>query len=291
MFAHNTPRPQLLSIWRTAIIPVAVCLLGMALPLHAQEVDEEALAKASQNPVANIISIPIELWSYDHDSGDLNLAIAKPVVPTPLGSFNLINRFIIPYASVDAGVSGDIPIAPGGGLGIGPPSVNVSGLADVTYQGFLSPASPGKIIWGVGGAVTFPTATEDALGTDRYSAGPSFLVLAMPGKWVLGLLAQNVWDFAGSGDASVNTLTLQPILNYNIDKGWYVFSAPIWTARWENEEEWTIPIGAGVGKLHRFGKVPVDFKLGYYDNVKKPERAPDGSWLFAVKVLLPAGKR
>jgi hypothetical protein len=264
-------------------------VLGFAIPAIAQEVDEEELAKQAQNPVANIISIPIEFWSHDADAGDLGVVIAKPVIPTSLGAYNLINRFIIPYASVDAGVGGELPIGPGSSAGIDPPATDVSGLTDVTYQGFLSPAAPGKLIWGVGAAITFPTASEDALGTDRYSAGPSVLLLTMPGKWVLGLLAQNVWDFAGSGDASVNKLTLQPIVNYNIGNGWYLFSVPVWTANWEADEKWTIPLGGGVGKLVRFGNLPVDFKLGYYDNVQKPQRSPDSSWLFSVKLLLPTG--
>jgi len=289
--AENPRRRDRQQPWKNALIRAAAILIGFTIPVVAQEIDEEALAKQSQNPVANIISIPVEYWSYDGQAGNLNIAIAKPVVPTSLGKYNLINRFIIPYAWVDAGVGGEVPIGPGLVTGIDAPKINISGLTDVTYQGFLSPAAPGKVIWGVGAAVTFPTASEDALGTDRYSAGPSMLLLTIQGRWVLGLLAQNVWDFAGSGDASVNTFTFQPIINYNIANGWYVFSAPIWTANWEAEQKWTIPIGGGVGKLHRFGKLPVDFKLGYYDNVKRPDGSPDSSWLFAVKVLLPTGKK
>jgi len=61
----------------------------------------------------------------------------------------------------------------------------------------------GVFIWGVGLALQMPTASNDDLGTDLWSAGPSFLGLTMPGKWVLGVLAQNIWDFAGSGDGDV----------------------------------------------------------------------------------------
>jgi hypothetical protein len=272
---------SLKSVSRLGVLAVG---FGAALSVAAQEPGEADLAKASQNPVANIISIPLEYWINEADAGDADVLLAKPVIPTGLGSkYNLINRFIVPYAWVDGGVDPALPVD------IEPPNVDVSGLGDLTYQGFISPAKPGRIIWGLGAAVTFPTASEDLLGTNRYSAGPSVLVLTMPGKWVLGLLAQNVWDFAGSGDASVNQLTLQPIVNYNIKNGWYVFSVPVWTANSEADEEWTIPLGGGVGKLHRIGKLPVDFKIGYYDNVEKPEKAPDGSWLFSVKFLIPTG--
>ena len=264
-----------------------LCLALLAGHAVAQEATDEELAKAAQNPVANMVSVPIEYWSHSADAGNLRALIAKPVIPTKLGRFNLINRFIVPYASIDAGVGGDIPIGPAN-LGVLPPELDVSGLADITYQGFLSPAAPGKLIWGAGAALTMPTGSE-GLSSDRWSAGPSVLLLTMPGKFVVGLLAQNVWDFAGSGHKSVNRLTLQPILNYNFGLGWYAFSAPIWTANWEEDEKWTIPLGGGLGKLHRFGKMPIDFKLGYYHNVERPEKSPDSSILFAVKLLLPTG--
>jgi hypothetical protein len=97
-----------------------------------------------------------------------------------------------------------------------------------------------------------PTGSDE-LSTDRWSAGPSVLLLTMPGKWVVGLLAQNVWDFAGSGDTDVNKLTLQPILNFNLGTGWYLTSTPVITSNWtaESGEEWTVPWGMGVGRLQK----------------------------------------
>ena len=258
-------------------------------PVFGQEAadpDEAArqaeLAKQSQNPVANMISVPLEFWYNDGENGHAFTVIAKPVIPASLGKINLINRFILPFVSVDGAMQP--PDQP-----IDGPVVNASGLANITYQGFLSPAQPGKVVWGLGAALEMPTATDDQLGADRWSAGPSALVLTMPGDWVLAVLVQNVWDFAGSGDETVNRLTLQPIASLNLDKGWYLTSAPVITANWdaETENRWTVPIGAGVGKLHRFGKQPVDFKLVYYYNVEKPTVGADWSLLFSVKLLFP----
>ena len=78
-------------------------------------------------------------------------------------------------------------------------------------------------------------------------------------------------------------------LNYNLDKGWYLTSSPTITADWEAEsgEKWTVPIGGGVGRLMRFGKQPVDFKLAGYYNVEKPKFGPDWSLQFQVKLLFP----
>jgi hypothetical protein len=199
-----------------------------------------------------------------------------------VGKLNLINRFILPYASV-SGV-----LQPPDGAAV-TTAIDENGLLDLTYQGFLSPADPGAVIWGAGWALQIPTATNDALGTDRWSLGPSGLVLSMPGDWVLGLLVQNVWDIAGSGDADVNKLTLQPILSYQLGQGWYLTSTPVITADWtaESSEQWNVPLGAGVGKLQRVGKLPVDVKLVYYNYVEKPTFGPDWSVLLGVKFLLP----
>ena len=274
---------------RRMVLVLLALLLVSSVAFAQESVDQDeaakqaALAKQSQNPVANMISIPFEFWHYDGENGDSFVGIVKPVIPTPVFGMNLINRFILPYASVNGVLEqpGSTPA---------PTTVDADGLADMTYQGFLSPAKPGSLIWGAGAALTIPTGSDD-LTTDRWSAGPSLLLLTMPGKWVLGLTAQNVWDFAGSGDTDVDKLTLQPILSYSLGTGWYLTSTPVITSDWTAEpgEEWTVPLGMGVGKLQKFGKLPVDIKLVYYSYVVKPTLGPDWGAFLGVKFLLPKG--
>lgn len=259
-----------------------------AVQVDAGQDDAEAaaaLASANQNPVANMISVPFEFWHHDGKFGDGFTAVAKPVIPTPVGGMNLINRFIIPYASI-SGVM-NLPDSEFSGA-----AIDEKGLGDITYQGFLSPANPGALIWGAGLALQMPTASNDALGTNLWSAGPSLLGLTITGKWVLGLLAMNVWDFAGSGDGDVNKLTLQPILSFQLGGGWYLTSTPGITADWtaDSGNQWNVPLGGGVGRLQRIGKLPVDLKLVYYKYVEKPDFGPDWSVLFGVKFLIPTGE-
>jgi len=101
----------------------------------------------------------------------------------------------------------------------------------------------------------------------------------------------NVWDFAGSGDGDVNKMTLQPILSYQLGGGWYLTSTPGITADWtaDSGNQWNVPLGGGVGRLQRFGKLPVDLKLVYYKYVEKPNFGPDWSALFGVKFIIPTG--
>lgn len=106
------------------------------------------------------------------------------------------------------------------------------------------------------------------------------------------MILQNIWSFAGPGDEpDVNKFTFQYFLNYNLNNGWYLTSSPIMTADWEKPsgEEWTIPIGGGIGKLVRFGNQPVDFKLQGFGNVEAPDGGPEWSIMFAVKFLFPKG--
>ena len=214
------------------------------------------------------------------------------MVPVNFGDWNLVNRFIIPLIYSHGQDLNQAPVDP---LLTEHSQINdlvggdVFGLADITYQAFLSPAKPGKVIWGVGGAFVLPAATDDRYASDKWSAGPAFVALTMPGNWVIGCLAQNVWSYAGSGDTDVNKLLFQYFINYNLPNGWYLSSTPSITANWEadNDDRWTVPFGGGVGKIIKLNKMPIDVKLAGYWNADKPEFGPDWNLQFTIKFLFP----
>jgi hypothetical protein len=245
------------------------------------------LAKAAQNPVGDLISVPLELSYFGDMPGDSSAAllVAKPVYPVNLGRVNLVNRLIVPYAWVDANLS-ELDL---GSDSVPPDDVNRSGFANIQYQGFFTPAKPGKVIWGLGPVLEMPTNTDD-LGADTWSAGPAVVVLTMPGNWVLGVLAQNLWSFGGADrDNEVNKLTLQYFVNYNLPDGWFLTSSPIITADWNKpgDDRWTVPVGGGIGKLTRFGKQPVNLTLKAYKNVVHPDAGPEWSVYAGISLLFP----
>lgn len=286
------------SIMFRAIQIIFTLLLIVMLSAVASWAQED-LAKQSQNPLGKIISAPFEnnfnfgIGPSDATAYVLNM---KPVYPVNLGDWNLINRFILPViysegqdvsippdAGIDSGYAGIIELAQGSAFGLG----------DMTYQGFFSPARPAKWILGVGPALVLPSATENRYASDKWSAGASAVALTMPGKWVVGVLAQNVWSFAGDSDAAdVNKFLFQYFINYNLNKGWYLSTTPVITANWEasSGNKWTVPFGGGVGRLVKFGKLPVDLKLAAYWNAEKPTFGPDWNLQFTVKFLFPKGK-
>jgi hypothetical protein len=279
-------RPSVFSRVTAAILFIAISSGAFA----------DDLAKQSQNPLGTIISLPLENNFYTGIGPSASSMYAlnmKPAYPVSLGDWNLINRFILPAiytegqdspvppgTDIDAGYAGIIELAQGSAFGLG----------DLTCQAFFSPADSGKWVWGVGPALVLPTATDDRYASDKWSAGPTFVALSMPGNWLYGILAQNVWSFAGDSDAAeVNALLFQYFLNYNLDDGWYLSSTPVITANWEatSGNEWTIPLGGGVGRLVKHGKLPVDYKLAAYKNIEKPEFGPDWNVQFTVKFLFP----
>jgi hypothetical protein len=270
-------------------------LAALLLAPSGRASDDEEMAKKSQNPVANIISVPFENNLY-FDVGPseeiANVLNIKPVIPIGLTKkINLINRFIVPivYLEGQDSITASDPEAGLGPVGIFPGTDNEFGLGNITYQTFLSPAEPGPFIWGLGSALILPTNSDSSLGGDTWSLGPTALILSIEGPWVVGFLGQHVWSFAEHGsEPSVNSTLLQPIFNYNIAKGWYLTSVPVITANWEADDEWTVPVGGGVGRVMRIaGKLPVDIRVAAYNNVEKPRFGPEWNMQFTFMFLFP----
>lgn len=198
--------------------------------------------------------------------------------------WNLISRTIAPLIYLPD-LTGGIAELPAG-LDEG----STFGLGDINTTAFFSPAQPGKVIWGFGPSVTLPTATDNALGTEKWSAGPSAVVLSTPTPWVYGALVRQLWSFAGDDDrADVSQFLLQPFINYNLAEGWYLVSAPVMTANWEadRDDRWTVPLGGGAGKIFRIGKQPINSSLQGYYNVEHPTFGPDWTLRFQVQFLFP----
>ena len=241
------------------------------------DVDQGDLAKAAQNPVGDLISLPFQNnMNFDVGPADRtqNVLNIQPVWPIALSkNWNFITRTIVPVISQPA-----------------PGSERTNGLGDINFTGFFSPKQPGKIIWGVGPTLVFPTATDDVTGTDKWSAGPSVVVLTMPGQWVIGALVSNIWSFSGDDErADVNSFLMQYFVNYNLPDGWYLTSAPIITANWEAEsgEQWTVPFGGGIGRVFRIGRQPINMQTQVFYNVETPTTGAKWQWRLQVQLLFP----
>ena len=239
---------------------------------------QDEMARAVQNPVASLISVPFQNntnFNFGPQEKTQNVLNIQPVWPFTLNDdWNLITRTIVPVISQPELVPGQD---------------RENGLGDTVFSAFFSPSKSHKVIWGVGPVFLFPTATDDRLGQDKWGAGASVVALTMPGRWVIGSLLNNIWSTGGSGDNDVNFFTWQYFVNYNLDDGWYLTSAPIITANWEasSGNKWTVPFGGGFGKVFRIGKQPVNTSLQAYYNVEKPDFGPDWQLRFVLQFMFP----
>jgi hypothetical protein len=236
------------------------------------------LARAAQNPIASLISVPFQnntnfgVGAYDRTSNILNV---QPVIPVPLSdNLTLVNRTIIPIAYQPE---------------LGPGLDSAFGLGDINYTGFFVPAATGNFTWGIGPSILLPTATDTVLGTGKWSVGPSAVGLLSEGPIVVGALVSQLWSFAGDSNRDdVNLFTLQPFFNYNFDGGWYLSTSPIITANWAGQgEQWTVPLGGGGGRVFNIGSQPVNASLSAYWNAVKPEGAADWTLRAQLTLLFP----
>jgi hypothetical protein len=243
------------------------------------------LREKAQNPIADLISVPFQSntnFGIGNTNNIQNVLNIQPVFPVHLNEdWNLIIRPILPVIYQEPFFSGaelqEAEQILGDDAGR-----DLFGLGDLTPELFFSPSKPivlgpgVDLIWGVGPVFQFPTATNDLLGTGKWSVGPDFVVFlnAKPLHITTGFLALNLWSVAGDDDrADVNAMTLQPFLNYNLDKGWYLTTAPLITADWEanNNNRWTVPIGGGIGRIFEIGHQPINASLSAYYNVVTPD--------------------
>jgi hypothetical protein len=265
---------------RLVCVLLTLVVVMMTGPVLAQEeADAESeLAKKTQNPVADLISVPFQNninFEVGPKGRTQNILNIQPVVPFHLNEeWNLITRTIAPLIYqpefFDEG--------------------NEFRLGDIQFTAFLSPRDSEGLIWGAGPALRFDTATDDTLGQGKWSAGPSVVALKMEGPWVYGALVQNLWSYAGDSDrAHVNEFLLQPFINYNLPDGWYLSSSPIITANWKADSgnRWTVPIGGGIGKIMRFGKLPVNLSCQGFYNVESPSNGADWTLRLQLQLLFP----
>ncbi|MEE8626147.1 MAG: hypothetical protein V3T19_12465, partial [Acidiferrobacterales bacterium] len=243
----------MIKIFRTSVVLVLIIMMSPHIVLAENVVADgdgiiepgenpvEEMAKAAQNPVADLISLPFQNntnFGFGPDDDIQNVLNIQPVIPFHLSeNWNLITRTIVPLINQPEVVQG---------------TGDEFGLGDINFTAFFSPKNPTKgIIWGAGPIFAFPTATDEKLGSEKWSLGPSAVALTIQGPWLFGALINNVWSFAGDDDRDdVNAMLVQPFVNYNLPNGWYLVSSPIITANWEaaSGNTWLVPLGGGVGK-------------------------------------------
>ena len=254
---------------------ITLLMMIMLLCASAFGHSEEDLAKKLANPVASLISVPIQA-NYDenigpNEDGSVWRTNIQPVIPFMLNNdWKLISRTILPVINQN-----DIPTR---GLG-------KSGIGDIVQSLFFAPTKPTSngIIWGVGPVFLLPTASDDVLGAEKWGIGPTAVALKQSGPWTYGGLANHIESFAGDGNRDfVSATFLQPFVGY-ITKTKTTFGLNLESTYDWNNDQWSVPINLTVSQLLMAGKQPFQVGAGVRYWAESPDGGPQ-DWGFRLRL-------
>ncbi|WP_201313125.1 transporter [Dyella sp. EPa41] len=252
----------------------------------AQDAPKEAvassqeLAKKISNPVADIITMPIE-FNFDQHLGALNgdryYANLIPVVPFHLNDdWNIVSRTVIPVVQQNR---------------IYKDELSEFGLGDATESIFLSPSLPTDdgVLWGVGPAFLIPLATDDRLGHEKWGAGPTGVIIRQtPSGWTYGIYANHLWSIDGTRRrGNVSQTFVEPFVAYTTPSAVTYTVKVESTYDWEARQRWTVPVTVTVGKLLHLGRLPINLAGGVRGFMASPDSGADWGLRLTVTFILP----
>lgn len=222
---------------RTRIVP-AVALCGLAVVANAQDGSSAGDVAQANNPLANFTAFNVhdyyigELTNPDEDANQLWLRFAKPF---SIGPTNWLMRASLPVNT--------FPVAPA--------LDHQTGIGDMNvFAAYLIDTGNPALSIGVGPQITAPTASKNALGSEKWSAGlVHTLFNASSRKIQYGYLLSWQTSFSGAADRDdVNLGAFQPFVFYQLGRGKYLRSTAVMAYDFEHNT-YSVPVGLGIGQV------------------------------------------
>jgi len=225
---------------RRGFVLIAVAFFCLAGVASAQEKSAGSDVAQANNPLANFTAFNLhnyyigEFTGSGENGNQFWMRFAKPL---SFGETKWIMRASLPINTYPVGSTLE----------------HETGLGDLNvFAAYLIDTGNPGISFGLGPQITMPTATEDGLGSEKWSLGlVNTLFVATSKKIQYGYLLSWQQSCAGEDDrADVNLVGVQPFLFYQLGNGWHLRSSAVMTFNVENGD-YTIPLGLGIGKVFR----------------------------------------
>jgi len=235
------------------------------------------------NPLSSIWSLTFQ-ENFSLNKGDRvdgtrigNTLFFQPALPIPLGrDMTLIARPVFPLVT-------NTLLDP---TSEDPAKGEKTGFGDMQVFSLIGPDRKDGLVWGVGPTFKFPTATHDSLGQGKYQVGPAVMVLNIGKPWVLGGVVQHWWSYAGDSDRPVVSRTdFQYIIRRQIPGAMSIGMGPTVVVDWEADSgnKLTLPIGLGITKTVRWGKMPVKLRFEPQYSIIRPDDFGT-AWNFRLQI-------
>jgi len=284
----SNPTRVIVSFTAVLFVLLVDCSQGLAQQTGTTSNTDEALAVKEYDPTADLTQFKIQDIYTPSEYGtnaQPNTLQIRPLLAVRPQLFTPLEQLIRPSIQVVT-----VPRNKG--------ATTTTALDDFQLLDLLVMPWPNeketRFRWGVGPYFVFPTSTSEFTGRGAWQMGPAwaFSYKGIPGLNIAGLF-QQATSFAYSSSHSVpeSSLQIQPMLSYQLGRGWYVKSSDAtWTINWRHDTSTQIPLSAGFGKVWKLDEgyaIDTSFSGEWMAYRQFSPETEQFALRFQVNVLLP----